>query len=271
MVINTNLSAQTASGQLAQTSAQLARALARLSSGSKITSAADDSAGQAVSLRLRAQTARVTASMNNLANAISFTQTQDGYLQKVSEALTRMGEIGVLAADPTKTDADRALYSREFDTLAADIGSASTKTFNGVNLFSANPLDVTMDAEANTFTMTGVNLNSTSYTSIFTDHVNIIGNPSTGAIYAVRDLTKVMTQLAKDRALLGSNLARLMFHHDELAGLKNNLSAANSRITDVDVAQESTNYAKYNILVQSGTAMLSQANSLPQSVLKLLG
>ena len=271
MVINTNLQAQAASGQLAQSSARLAQSLERLSSGSKINTPADDSAGLAVSMSLSAQLKRIGATMSNLENAISFVQTQDGYLQKVEQMVNRMGELGIMAVDPTKTDADRALYSVEFDTLAHDIGDLATKKFNGVNLFSATALNVTIDAEANTFSMAGVDLNSTSLVSIHTDHINIMGDSTTGAVYAVRDLTKVMQTLATQRASLGANLERLQYHHDEMGELRNNLSAANSRITDVDVAQESTNYAKQNILVQSGTAMLAQANSLPQSVLKLLG
>lgn len=272
MVINNNLPAQAATTQLAQASTRLAQSLQRLSSGAKITTPADDSAGLAVSMKLTAQMARINATMSNLENAVSFVQTQDGYLQKIGEALTRMGELAVLATDATKTDDDRADYSVEFDTLSADIRTTAGKDFNGVKLFSSNTLNVTMDSEANTFALAGIDLNSLTYAvRLATNHVNIIGNNGTGAFYAARDIPKVLDSLATDRAKLGAKLARLQYHHDELVLLREKLSAANSRITDVDVAQESTNYAKQNILVQSGTAMLAQANSLPQSVLKLLG
>ena len=270
MVINTNLSAQLAATQLLGSSSALAKSLQRLSSGSKITSPADDSAGLAVSMKMSAGLKRTEAASNNIENAISFKQTQDGYLQKVSDALTRMGELSVLAQDVTKTDADRVLYDQEFHSLALYVGNVAGKDFNGVGLFSASPLNVTSDAEASTFAMTGIDLNSPSYASVLTDGVYIIGNGGTGAVYALNDIKKVMTQLAADRAQIGADLETLGYFHDGLAALKNNLAAANSRIVDVDVAEESTNYARRNILVQSGTAMLAQANALPQSVLKLV-
>jgi flagellin len=115
--------------------------------------------------------------------------------------------------------------------------------------------------------MVGIDLSNTTYSTATKDDITSLSGAST----ALTDVKAAINQLASDRANIGSNIESLTYYNDQLNSLKNNLSAANSRITDVDVAQESTNYAKYNILVQSGTAMLAQANSLPQSVLKLLG
>ena len=269
MVINTNLQAQNASTLLMQSSNKLSQSLARLSSGSKITSPADDSAGLTVSMKLNAQLARIDGATNNVGNPISFSQTQDGYVQKVNDAFSRMSELSVLAQDVTKTTADRALYQQEFKALGNYVNNVATKDFNGVSLFNGAILQVTTDSEANTFGMVGINLQgNTSYTTATTSD-DITSLP--GATKALADVKSAISQLASDRANIGSNEESLSYYNDQLASLKNNLSAANSRITDVDVAQESTNYAKYNILVQSGTAMLAQANSLPQSVLKLLG
>lgn len=267
MVINTNLSAQSSATLLMQSSTKLSQSLARLSSGSKITSPADDSAGLAVSMKLNAQLSRIDAATNNVGNAISFSQTQDGYIQKVNDALSRMSELSVLSQDVTKTDSDRGLYNQEFKALASYIGNVATKDFNGVSLFTATPLDVTTDSEANTFSMTGINLSDTIYTTATGSDIST----AAGAKTALDNVKSAITKLASDRANIGSNIESLTYYNDQLASLKNNLSAANSRITDVDVAQESTKYAKYNILVQTGTAMLAQANSMPQSVLKLLG
>src|ERR1035438_3890911 len=128
MVINTNISAQSSAQLLGQSSAMLSQSLARLSSGSKIVSPADDSAGLAVSMKLNAQMARIDGATNNVGNATSFNQTQDGYLQKVNDALSRMSELSVLAQDVTKTTSDRALYNQEFGTLQTyvkEIGRAS--------------------------------------------------------------------------------------------------------------------------------------------------
>jgi flagellin len=267
MVINTNTSALSAANQLSQSSGMLAKSLARLSSGSKITSPADDSAGLAVSMKLGAQISRIGAAQNNVGNAISFNQTQDGYLSKVNDALNRMSELSVLSQDATKTDADRALYNTEFSTLGTYINDVKTKDFNGVSLFAGTALSVTTDSDGNTFSSTGVNLGATTYSTAASSTIDTVAHAQT----ALTNIKLAITQLATDRANIGANIESLGYYNDQLSSLSNNLAAAKSRITDVDVAQESTTYAKNNILVQSGTAMLAQANSLPQSVLKLIG
>ena len=267
MVINTNLSAQNAATLLMQSSSNLSMSLQRLSSGSKIISPASDSAGLAVSMKLTAQMARIDAASNNVNNAVSFSQTQDGYVQQVNTALSRMSELSVLAQDVTKTTADRALYQQEFHALGNYIQNVSTKDFNGVSLFNGATLSVTTDSEANTFGMVGINLaGNTTYTTATADDIT----STAGALQALTDVKAAITQLASDRANIGSNEEALGYYSNQLSSLSNNLSAAKSQITDVDVAKESTNYAKANILVQSGTAMLAQANSMPQSVLRLL-
>ena len=269
MVINTNLSAQNAATLLMQSQTNLSASLQRLSSGSKINSPADDSAGLAVSMKLNAQMSRINAASNNVNNAISFSQTQDGYVQQVNSAFSRMSELSVLAQDVTKTTADRQLYQQEFTALGSYINNVSTKDFNGVSLFNGAQLNVTTDSEANTFGMKGIDLaGNTSYTTATTgEDITSVA----GALQALTDVKKAISQLASDRANIGSNEESLAYYGNQLSTLKNNLSAANSQITDVDVATESTRYAKQNILVQTGTAMLAQANALPQSVLKLLG
>jgi len=252
---------------LNHSSNMLTQSLARLSSGSKITSPADDSAGLAVSMKLNAQMARIDAANNNVGNAISLNQTQDGYFSKIADALNRMSELAILSQDVTKSDSDKALYNQEFKTLSKYITDVATKDFNGVSLFDGKTLNVTVDSDAHTFAMTGVDLGNATYATAVADSIDTTAN----AMQALTDVKAAINQLAQDRASIGANIESLTYYSDQLGSLKNNLSAANSRIMDVDVAQESTRYAKYNILVQSGTAMLAQANSMPQSVLKLLG
>src|SRR6185503_12124325 len=147
MVINTNISAQSSARLLSESTAMLSKSLARLSSGSKIVSPEDDVAGQAVSTRFIAQLSRISAANSNVGNAISFSQTQDGYLSKVGKALNRMSELTILAQDATKSDTDRSLYNGEFQTLAAYITDLGTKDFNGVSLFAGTTLDITIDSE----------------------------------------------------------------------------------------------------------------------------
>ena len=266
MVINTNTSAQSSARLLAGSSAMLAKSLARLSSGSKIISPEDDAAGAAVALRFDAQINRTQAASNNVGNAISFSQTQDGFLQKVGKALDRMSELSILAQDVTKSNADRALYDKEFQTLGSYITNVATKDFNGISLFTSSALSVTIDGDGNSFSMTGINLGAGGYTGATGSNVTSASNAAT-ALTAVKT---AITTLATDRATGGANISRLTYTNEQLGILKDNLSAANSRIKDVDVAEESTQYARYNILVQAGTAMLAQANSVPSSALRLL-
>jgi len=266
MVINTNISAQTSASLLSQSSSMLAKSLARLSSGSKIVSPADDAAGMAVSMHFDAQINRINAASSNVSNAVSFNQTQDGFLKKVSSALDRMSELSVLSQDTTKTDSDRALYNAEFTKLGSYINDLATKDFNGVSLFDGATLSVTTDSDANTVNTTGVNLAATAYTDATSAGVGT----ATNAVDALTKVKAAITQLAADRANVGANISVLSSYSDTLSVQNDNISAANSRIKDVDVAQESTQFAKYNILVQAGTAMLAQANAAPQAALKLL-
>jgi flagellin len=266
MVINTNISAMNSSRRLSESSTLLAKSLARLSSGSKVVSPEDDAAGLAVSMRFDAQISRTSAAKSNVSNAISFSQTQDGFMGKVAKALDRMSELAILSQDVTKSDSDRTLYNNEFSTLSSYITNVATKDFNGVSLFSSSALAVTIDSEGTTFSMSAVNLGTATYTNLSTATVAT----NAGAVSALTTVKAAIVQLASDRATAGASMSRLQFTHEQLGVLKDNLSAANSRIKDVDVAEESTQYARYNILVQAGTAMLAQANAVPQSALRLL-
>ena len=266
MVINTNIPALSATSNLQTSSAMLSKSLARLSSGSKIVNPSDDAAGLAVSSRLDAQIKRIDAAKSNVGNAISFTQTQDGFLKKIAKAFDRLSELSILAQDVTKSDADRTLYNAEFQQLSAYITNTATKDFDGVSLFSSAALAVTVDSEGNSFTMNGVDISIAAYTNATGSNIATRASAAT----ALTNVLVAITQLAADRATIGAYQSRMNFTSEQLVVSKENLSAASSRIQDVDVAEESTQYARYNILVQSGTAMLAQANALPQSALRLL-
>lgn len=267
LVVNTNTNALSSARLLNESQSMLSKSLERLSSGSKLTSAADDAAGSAVSFRFDAQVNRLKAANANVGNYISYSQTQDGFLNKSASALDRMSELSVLAQDETKTDSDRALYQKEFSTLGAYINDLATKSYNGVSLFDGTTRGVTTDGDANKFNATGINLSTSTYTSATGANIST----TTGAATALTNVKSAITQMATDRATIGANLSRLSSHSSQLSVLTDNLSAANSRIKDVDVAEESTNFARYNILVQAGTSMLAQANQQPQFALRLLG
>ena len=269
MVINTNVSALTASRNLIETQGSLSRSLARLSSGSKLVNPADDAAGFAISSRFDAQINRIQAASDNIGNALSFSQTQDGYLKKVAKALDRMGELSMLALDETKSNTDRGLYNNEFVNLQNFVTSSSTRDFNSVSMFGGNNFNVTINSEGASFSYSAINLATATFTNATVNTTNL--TTTTLATTALTNVKLAINQLASDRATVGANQAALNMYQEQLGTLKDNLSAANSRIKDIDVAEESTSFAKYNILVQAGTAMLSQANSSSQSVLRLLG
>jgi flagellin len=266
MVINTNISALQAANDLNQSNNMLNASLARLSTGSQLVNASDNPAGLAESISLTAQIGQTNAANQNITNASSFSQTQDGYMQQVGTALDQMATLAIEAQDGTISTAEAADYNSEFQALGAFITSTATATFNGVSLFGTSGLSVTIDSIGTSISMSAINLSAGVYTVATGSNINT----SSYAAAALTAVSSAISQLGTDRATIGANEERLNYTNQELSVLSTNLTAANSSIADVDVATESTNFAKYQILVQSGTTMLSQANQDPQNVLKLL-
>ena len=452
MVINTNVEAQRTASNLMVSQQKLAKSLSRLSSGTKIVTASDDAAGLAVSSRLDSQLRRLDSVLNNLGNAMSLTQTQDGYLGNIDNALTRMTELAMMAQDNTKQADDRKLYNEEFQQLLNYVRSTRDKDFNGIPLFDGSYVDITIDAHGGTFPVGGVDLGASVYSSalkeqswqltsaawetsksgyvlnqssnklavsaykldsdLFYNDSNAAGSrwstsdnggtkldagsfvrvdaagtftagsgpvkevpPSAsstainagdfttvdlatqgnggftgsgthyttyakgsyvsaepvgngdlenqhrtavskgffvtvdptsedplakayttgttvtaqqdlfafatdkggvkidsvdGAKNALNLIMSALDQLHLDRASLGAIQSRIDFTSQQLTTSKQNLSQARSRITDVDIAAETTEFARQQILVQSGTQMLREANNLPRTALELL-
>lgn len=275
MVINTNSSAANAARLLNDSSVRLNKSLAKLSSGSRIISPDDDAGGMAVSLRFDAQINRIRAASSNVSNAIAYSQTQDGFLMKVQSALDRMSELSVLSQDITKTDTDRQKYNTEFVTLQDYITNIATKNFNGVSLFDGTSREVTTDSDngvssatGQSWNMGGISLGSSTYLAATASTLGV--STAAGAKSALDTVQNAINQLATDRAQVGANIARLTHTNAQILVLKDNMMSANSRIKDVNVAEESTEFARFNILVQAGTSMLAQANSTSQAALKLL-
>jgi len=269
MVINTNTSAARGARFLSEASGNLQKSLARLSSGSKIVEPQDDAAGLAVSSRMDAQINRTEATRSNIGNAISYKQTQDGFLSKAAKALDRMSELATLAQDGTKTTTDLSLYNKEYETLYSYLDVVDSQTFNDVVLFGSTALSVLQDDTSGAFSSGNIDLNLTTL-SVSNGAVASAITSASSASTALTAVKSAITTVAGHRAAIGADLSRLMMTNEHLSVLSENLQSSVSRIKDVDVATESAKYAKYNILVQSGTAMLAQANSLPQSALRLL-
>ena len=269
MIINTNIEALKTTNILNESHGLLARSLARLSSGEKIVNPKDDAAGLAVSSRLKGQISRVDSALSNVSNGMSWTQTQDGFMKTLEGAFRRMGELAMLSLDRTKSDADRELYNSEFNQLQSFITATASKEFNGVSLFNSTSLAVTIDSDGNTFDSVPINISGNSSYALAIASTAGIGSTASAAA-ALTTVKAAISRVAVDRAGLGAVQARLNFSREQLTVTKENLSSAVSRIVDIDVAEEATEYAKYQILVQSGTSMLAQANALPQAALQLL-
>lgn len=268
VVINTNYSATVAANNLASSNSMLQKSLNRLSSGSKIVNPSDDAGGLAVSMSLSAAARRSGAVANNIGNAVSFLQTQDGALKVTGKVLERISELKVLYSDVTKSANDKANYDTEFVALQAQLTANTTEMFNGVSLFAGGTLSVIVTEGGNN----PVNIASRDLASSSTG----VGALTTGVTslgssgMTLTAITTAISNVATMRAANGSEQSRFTFAQELVTVNKSNLEAAASRISDVDVAEESTQLARWNILVQAGTAMLAQANQSSQTALKLL-
>jgi len=268
VVINTNYAATVASNNLAASNSMLQRSLNRLSSGSKIVNPADDAGGLAVSMKLSAAAKRAGATNNNIGNSVSFLQTQDGVLKVAGKVLDRISELKTLYSDPTKNTNDLANYDAEFTQLQSQLTSLTGEAFNSVSLFGSTGLSVSVSEDgATTVAITAKDLADT------TDGVGTISDSGVTSLSGIdlSDVTDAIQNVATMRANNGAEQSRLGFASEVLTVSKANLEAANSRIIDVDVAAESTQLARWNILVQSGTAMLAQANQSSAVALRLIG
>jgi len=267
VVINSNHAATVASNNLARSNSMLQTSLNRLSSGSKIVNPSDDAGGLAVSMKLGATAKRQGAVTTNIGNAVSFLQTQDGALKVAGKVLERIGELKTLYGDPTKNANDLSNYDAEFTSLQEQLSALGNETFNSVALFGTTDLSVGVTEDgATSVTMSGRDVAGTAAgVGAITDS----GVADLGDI-ALSDITDAIQNVATMRASNGAEQSRFGFAGELNTVNKSNLEAATSRITDVDVAEESTQLARWNILVQSGTAMLSQANQSAQVALKLL-
>ena len=282
--INTNSAATAAAYNLGNTNVNLQRSLNRLSSGSRINSSFDDAGGLAVSMKLSASIRRTEATQANVNNALSYLETQDGVLKTAEKVVSRMSELIQLGADVTKSTADTELYQTEYESLQDQLVSMLKEEFNGVSLFATLGLTatgndilevVTSEDGGQTIGISQLDLSDLTDavgTSATTGTITAddVFDSATGAAAAISNITEAIQTLATLRAKNGSEQVRLTFAADTLAVNKTNLEAANGRITDVDIASESANLARLNILQQAGTAMLAQANQANQSVLRLL-
>jgi flagellin len=254
--------------QLNWHSNQATAALARLSSGSKLLAPQDDAAGLAVATRLGAQLLQLNATTNNITNAVSFTQTQSGYLGGTQKVLDRMGELAIRAQDATISDEIRALYNKEYQALKDTFNDARTAQYNGVNLFDGKTLTVAISPENGSVEAGRVDL--------FTDEINTVTANATNlntladAKATLEAVLQASEQTTIGRASLGSTLNALAMASEQVAISRTNLSDALSQIQDTNIAAEVTNLAREQILTQNSIFALKQANLQRANALNLL-
>ena len=321
--ISTNTAALRAGSYLAQNNAKLQTSFDRLASGKKLSSPIEDPGGLAVSMKLSASINRLAGAQNNVQNATSFLEVQDGMLDTVGRIVDRMSELkGLASQDPMKSEQDRASYNNEFKDLQVQLYAISQQGFNGVSLFANHTTNSdgvntgnevvfngkdtsrTLDNTLTIFTSTEgsggakVSIFKSSLLSALTigqdkssnnawssaDNANTAIGGTDAATFAsasidgtldldqisVGVITQALENISYLRAQNGGSQSRLAFNLESLTQQKTNMRAALGRIVDVDIAEESTNLAKYSILNQAAASMLAQANASSDVALMLL-
>ena len=275
--INTNVAASRAGMYLKSNHANLQKSLDRLSSGRRITEPADDAGGLAVSMKLEHTGKVLQGVSNNISNAISLLQVQDGALKSVADIVSRIGELEAMYKDPTKSTSDKAAYDAEFGDLKAQISAIGANTkFNDVNVFGASTGDV-MKVSLNenlgkTTTTDFLDMNDESVVA-GTDIAALIGFASlanTVAKGTAGNVSDALEEVAGRRATNGGQVRRLQYALANAQTQVTNLTAANGRIVDVDIAAESANLARQQVLTQASAAMTAQANTSNDVALMLL-
>ena len=289
-VVNTNISASLSQAALAKNDRALSKAMEQLSTGKKINSAADDAAGLAISTRMTSQIIGLEQSIQNANDAISMVNTAEGALDEVTNLLQRMRELALQAANGTTDTADRSYLNKEYQNLYAEIDRIADNTeWNGRNILNnqANgngsslvEFQVGMNA-GQTISVDFGNFTNVSGSGTFADFVSagatagtISANSTTvaqtNASAALSSIDTALTAISNQRASFGAVSNQLIHAIDNLTNVVTNSEASRSRMMDTDYAASTSELARTQIIQQASTAMLAQANQLPQSVLQLL-
>ena len=267
MRINTNLNAMIATNQMSKNTALAGSSMEKLSTGLRITKAGDDAAGLAVSEKMRAQIRGMEQAERNVQDGISMVQTAEGALEEAGNIAQRMRELGVQAGNDTLSDDDRTKVKEELTQLQDEMKKISEETkFNGKKLLNtAGTFTIQAGANSETRTITTADLSS-----IANGLSTITISSSSQAQSFVENVDKALTSINDARSALGAMQNRLEYTANNLTTSTENLTAAESRIRDVDVAKEMVTLSKLNILNQASQAMVSQAKQQPESVSQLL-
>ncbi len=262
--INTNINSLNAQRNLSSSQMSLATSMQRLSSGLRVNSAKDDAAGLAIADRMNAQVRGTTVAMRNANDGISMSQTAEGALATVTDALQRMRELGVQAQNGTNSTSDRANLDTEYQALSQEITRIAAQTkFNGTAIIGAG-------AGANVFQIGADNGDTLTITTTTVTTVAGSLTSSANASTAVAAIDTALDTITTQRATYGASMNRFSMAISNLAISGENQTAARGRIMDADFAAETAALSRAQILQQAGNAMVAQANQLPQQVMALL-
>ncbi|MDD0811824.1 flagellin [Curvibacter sp. RS43] len=279
MTINTNVNSLSAQRNAATSQSSLSTSIQRLSSGLRVNSAKDDAAGLAIASRMDSQARGMTVAIRNANDGISMLQTAESGMQTVSDMLQRMRELAVQATNATNTSSDNASLNQEYSQLAAEIGrTISAVQFNGTSVLTTTAsYDFQVGANSGqTITVASGTLNldqAGNVSAVFGGTTSALttaqGNNSANASN-IDAIDKALQSINDSRASLGAAQSRFQNTVNFLQSAVENQTAAKGRIMDADFASETANLSRAQILQQAGTAMIAQANQLPQQVLSLL-
>ena len=273
LYIQTNVSSMEAQKNLGFNQSALQLSFNRLSSGFRINSAKDDAAGLAISESLKSQIRSFTVAERNAGDGISMAQTAEGALGEVHNILGRMRELTVQAANGSLTSTDRSFLQTEFLQLQTEIGRIQgSAKFNGRQLVSNTTENITLQVGLNDDPndQIGVTLGGVSLTSVTGSSAALSGTGATSALGSLALIDSAISSVSVARSSFGAAMNRLEAAQSTIATMRLNLSAANSRIRDVDVANETSQMSRNQVLSQAGLSVLAQANQLPQLALGLL-
>lgn len=269
MTVSTNPTSLGAQRNLAATGRALAQNINRLSSGQRIAVAADDAAGLGISERLKAQVRSLSQASRNANDGVSMIQVAEGAMNEQSGLLVRLRELAVQAANGTLGASERGYIQAEADELVAELDRISSVTeFNGVNMIAAGAASVDMQVGINAGDTVSIAFAATDEATLGVDALDY--SSAANAALAITAIDGAIDTLSSSRATIGAAQNRLMVTISNLATAHEQLSAANSRIRDVDVAEETAALTRNQILSQAGVAVLAQANQLPSAALSLL-
>jgi flagellin len=273
MRVNNNIMAFNANRNLGSSNMSLGKSLEKLSSGYRINRAGDDAAGLVISQKLRAEVSGLRQATRNSQDGISFVQTAEGALNEVHNMLNRMRDLAVQAANDTNDTAARTAIKAEVDALAAEIGRIGTDTtFSGATVFSATALNFQVGSEGASGNQIQVTVGALDATSLGGANMTTLAvDTAANARTSIESIDLAIAAVSSTRGTLGAAQNRFESTINNLNVTTENLAASESRIRDTDMASEMVVFTKKQILQQAGTAMLGQANVVPQSVLRLLG